>query len=128
MRIGELSTECDCPVETIRYYEKVGLLPAPVRRANGYRSYDELHRKWLQFILRSRELGFSQKEVRRLTDLAHQQRPACAEVHELLEEHVGDVRRRVRELKQMERALVRLKAQCHDGTLHECPVIDELMT
>ena len=42
MRIGELSTECDCPVETIRYYEKVGLLPAPLRRANGYRSYDEL--------------------------------------------------------------------------------------
>ncbi len=128
MRIGELATECNCPVETIRYYEKVGLLPAPVRRANGYRSYDEIHQKWLQFILRSRELGFSQNEVRRLTDLAHQQQPACAKVHELLEEHVSDVRRRVRELERMERALVRLKAQCHDGTLHDCPVIDELMT
>ncbi len=128
MRIGELAADCDCPVETIRYYEKVGLLPEPVRRANGYRSYDELHRKWLQFILRSRELGFSQNEVRRLTDLAHQRRPACAEVHQLLEEHVSDVQRRVRKLERMEQALVRLKAQCHDGTLHECPVIDELMT
>ena len=128
MRIGELAAKCDCPVETIRYYEKVGLLPAPLRLTNGYRSYDELHQKWLQFILRSRELGFSQDEVRRLTDLAHQQRPACAKVHELLEQHVNDVRSRVRELERMERALVRLKAQCHDGTLHDCPVIDELMT
>ena len=128
MRIGELATNCNCPVETIRYYEKIGLLPAPARHANGYRSYDESHQKWLQFILRSRELGFSQDEVRRLTDLAHQQRPACAEVHELLEQHVRDVQKRVRELQRLERALVRLKAQCHDGTLHECPVIDELMS
>ena len=128
MRIGELATNCNCPVETIRYYEKVALLPAPARHVNGYRSYDELHQKWLQFILRSRELGFSQDEVRRLTDLAHQQRPACAEVHELLEQHIGDVRKRVRELERLERALDRLKAQCHDGTLHECPVIDELMS
>ncbi len=127
MRIGELARACDCPVETIRYYEKIGLLPQPARRANGYRSYQELHQKWLKFILRSRKLGFSQKEVRRLTDFAHQQRPACAEVHELLEQHVSDVRKRVRELKRLEQALVRLKGQCHDGTLHECPVIDELM-
>ena len=78
--------------------------------------------------MRIGELGFSQDEVRRLTDLAHQRRRACAKVYKLLEEHVSDVRRRVRELEQMERALVRLKAQCHDDTLHECPVIDELMT
>ena len=127
MRIGELATACDCPAETIRYYEKIGLLPQTVRRANGYRSYDDTHRKWLQFILRSKELGFSQGEVRRLTDLAHQKQPACADVHELLGEHVNDVRKRVRALKRMERALVRLKTQCKDGTLHDCPVIDELM-
>jgi MerR family mercuric resistance operon transcriptional regulator len=127
MRIGELARICDCPAETIRYYEKIGLLPQAVRRANGYRSYDDTHQKWLQFILRSKELGFGQGEVRRLTDLAHQKQPACADVHELLEEHVNDVRKRVRALKRMERALVRLKTQCQDGTLHDCPVIDELM-
>ena len=127
MRIGELATACDCPPETIRYYEKIGLLPQAARRANGYRSYEDTHLKWLQFILRSKELGFSQGEVRRLTDLAHQKRPACADVHDLLEAHVNDVRNRVRELQRMERALVRLKTQCHDGTLHDCPVIDELM-
>ena len=127
MRIGELSRNCGCPAETIRYYEKIGLLPQPIRRENGYRSYEEKHQQWLQFILRSRALGFSQHEVRRLTDLAHQKQPACADVYALLEEHVIDVRGRVRELKRMERALVRLKEQCHDGTLHDCPVIDELM-
>ena len=128
MRIGQLAALCDCPVETIRYYEKIGLLPQPIRLANGYRSYDEVHSKWLQFILRSRALGFTQEEVRRLTDVAHQQRPACVEVHDLLQEHVIDVQKRVCELQRMERALIRLKDKCHDGTLHDCPVIDELMS
>ena len=127
MRIGELARACDCPVETIRYYEKIRLLPQPARLANGYRSYEDTHKKWLQFILRSKELGFSQNEVRRLTDLAHQKQPACADVHELLEEHVNDVRKRIRELDRLQCALLRLKAQCRDGTLHDCPVIDELM-
>lgn len=127
MRIGELANLCNCPVETIRYYEKIGLLPAAARLANGYRSYDDGHRKCLQFILRSRELGFSQDEVRRLTDLANQKRPACADVFDLLEHHVVDVRKRIAELERLELALVRLKRQCHEGTLHECPVIDELM-
>lgn len=127
MRIGELATASGCPAETIRYYEKIGLLPLPARLANGYRSYDDQHRKWLQFILRSRALGFSQEEVRRLTDVAHQQRPACVEVHDLLQAHVDDVQKRVHELQRMERALVRLKDKCQDGSLHDCPVIDELM-
>ena len=127
MQIGKLAKYCNCPVETIRYYEKIGLLPKPMRLSNGYRSYDEAHRKWLQFILRSRALGFSQDEVRRLPDVAHQQRPACVAVRDLLQEHVDDVQKRVRELQRMERALVRLKDKCHDGTLHDCPVIDELM-
>jgi len=128
MRIGKLASACDCPVETVRYYEKIGLLPPAARLANGYRSYEDMHRKWLQFILRSKELGFSQSEVRRLTDVAHQARPACSEVHDLLEQHVHDVRRKVDELQRLERALVRLKKQCHEGTLHNCPVIDELMS
>jgi len=127
MRIGQLAAICECPVETIRYYEKIGLLPAPARLANGYRSYDEDHRKWLLFILRSRALGFNQQEVRRLTDVAHQQTPACAAVHDLLQQHVDDVRKRVHELQRMEKALLRLKHKCQNGMLHDCPVIDELM-
>ena len=127
MKIGHLSTTCGCPVETIRYFEKIGLLPAPSRGANGYRNYDESHKKWLHFILRSRALGFTQCEVRRLSDIAHQAQPTCGDVHELLIEHIVDVQTKLEELQRMQRALKRLKSKCQDGTLNDCPVIDELM-
>lgn len=127
MRIGRLAANCECPVETIRYYEKIGLLPSPLRTANGYRSYDEQHQKWLQFILRSRALGFSQKEIRRLSAIAHQSHPACSDMHEILVEHVEDVQLKLRDLQRMEKALTRLKEKCKDGTLYDCPVVDELM-
>jgi MerR family mercuric resistance operon transcriptional regulator len=127
MKIGELAETCDCPIETIRYYEKIGLLPKPIRAANGYRVYDDQSTKWLQFILRSRSLGFTQDEVRHLANIAHQTQPACAEVHELLADHVIDVRTKLKELKRMEQALLRLKSKCKMGTLHDCPVIDELV-
>ncbi len=127
MRIGKLSASCGCPAETIRYFEKIGLLPRPLRGANGYRSYDESHRKWLLFILRSRALGFTQKEVRRLSDIAHQSQPACEDVHDLLIEHIADVEEKQVDLERMHQSLERLKARCQDGTLNDCPVIDELM-
>ena len=127
MRIGMLAASCNCPAETIRYYEKIGLLPKPVRTANGYRSYDERHQKWLQFVLRSRALGFTQDEVRRLSNIADQSQPVCADVHQLLVEHIVDVRKKLLDLKRMEKALARLKSKCQDGTLNDCPVIDELM-
>lgn len=127
MRIGTLAAACNCPAETIRYYERIGLLPKPVRTANGYRSYDERHQKWLQFVLRSRALGFTQDEVRRLSNIADQSQPVCADVHQLLVEHIVDVRKKLLDLKRMEKSLVRLKSKCQDGTLNDCPVIDELM-
>ncbi len=127
MRIGTLAAACNCPAETIRYYEKIGLLPKPVRTANGYRSYDERHQKWLQFVLRSRALGFTQDEVRRLSNIADQSQPVCADVHQLLVEHIVDVRKKLLDLERMETALVRLTSKCQDGTLNDCPVIDELM-
>jgi MerR family mercuric resistance operon transcriptional regulator len=127
MHIGELANACDCSRETIRYYEKIGLLPPAIREANGYRSYDVTHRKWLDFILRSKALGFSQAEVRRLTDLATSSSSSCQDVHELIVEHIDDVRTRLRELKQLEKSLLRLESKCIDETLDDCPVIDELM-
>lgn len=127
MRIGHLARACDCSRETIRYYEKIGLLPPAIRTANGYRSYDSSHRNWLTFILRSKALGFSQDEVRRLTDLADAPNSTCQDVHQLILAHIADVRARLQELQQLESSLLRLEAKCIDETLHECPVIDELM-
>ncbi len=128
MRIGQLAEACACSPETIRYYEKIGLLPAAIRRANGYRSYDSSHRKWLDFILRSKALGFSQDEVRRLTNIADSPNSTCQDVHELIVVHIGSVRARLQELQQLESALLRLEAKCINETLHDCPVIDELMS
>ena len=128
MLIGELSKSCDCSIETIRYYEKIGLLPKPLRAANGYRRYDDQHRKWLQFILRSRGLGFTQDEVRRLTEIAHMPEPACGDVHLILSDQISQIQDKIHDLKRMEKSLVRLSAKCKKGTLNECPVIDELMS
>ena len=127
MRIGQLAAKTGCPVETIRYFEKIGLLPHPMRGANGYREYEESQQKWLQFILRSRALGFTQNVVRRLSDIAHQSQPACGDVRDLLIEHIADVEEKQVDLERMHQSLERLKARCQDGTLNDCPVIDELM-
>ncbi len=91
MGFGELAANCGCLAGTIRYFEKNGLLSHPVPDANGYRGYDESQQKRLHFILRSRALGFTQKEVRCLPNIAHKLRPACTNVHELLIEHNPDI-------------------------------------
>ena len=127
MRIGELARACDCPTETIRYFEKIGLLPPTARMQNGYRIYDARHEQMLRFILRSRELGFPQQDVRRLVDLVGGTQSACADVKDMLGNRLADVRKRIAQLEQMEQALARLRSQCRDGTLHDCPVIEELL-
>ena len=127
MRIGELAVLCECPIETIRYYEKIGLLEAAPRLDNGYRSYNETHKKYLRFILQSRALGFTQNEVRQLSDIAHQKTPSCHEVHELIVANTMQVQEKIKNLKKMEKALKRLELKCKNDTLDECPVIDELM-
>ena len=127
MRIGELAHACDCSVETIRYYESVGLLSVPRRAANGYRISSDEHRKWLQFVRRSRDLGLSQDEVRLLIKIARDESAACDDVYALLSSHVQQVNRRIRELEQLENSLTRLRARCTGGESQKCPAIDELM-
>jgi MerR family mercuric resistance operon transcriptional regulator len=127
MRIGELARACDCSVETIRYYESVGLLSAPSRAANGYRIYSDEHRKWLQFVRRSRDLGLRQNEVRLLLEIARNDAANCEDVSALLSSHVQQVSTRIRELKQLEKSLTRLQSRCAGGNANKCPAIDELM-
>jgi MerR family mercuric resistance operon transcriptional regulator len=127
MRIGEMATQCSCSVETIRYYERVGLLPKPLRRLNGYREYQENHLKWLQFILKSRALGFSQDEVRGLLEVAEMSHPDCGQVHGILSQHLAGVDQKLADLERMKKALQRLQQRCESGDFVDCPVIDELM-
>ena len=113
-------------IETIRYYERIGLMPDPPRTKGGHRAYDEDHLRRLAFICRARELGFSLGDVRGLLVLVDGGAYSCAEVKALTLAHVGDIRRKIGDLRKIERVLDTMAAQCDDGEVPQCPVIDSL--
>jgi MerR family mercuric resistance operon transcriptional regulator len=123
--IGELSRRTGCNIETIRYYERIGLMPAPPRRGR-YRSYagDDVAR--LGFVRRARELGFTLDEVRALLGLAAGGEAACADVRRLAAAHLRDVRSRIADLQRMERVLADSVRACDTGHDPGCPLIDTL--
>jgi len=127
MRIGQLAKACDCSVETVRYYEQIGLLSKPARADNGNRMYSDDHRRWLQFVRRSRHLGLSQDEVRVLVGIAQNDSPACADVQAMLSGHLRRVGRKIHELRQLKKELVRLHSGCDDVNAGSCLAIDELL-
>ncbi|WP_331374839.1 MerR family transcriptional regulator [Sinorhizobium chiapasense] len=123
---AELARRTGCNLETVRYYEKVGLLPEPPRTAAGYRSYDTWHERRLRFVLRARELGFSLDEIRELLRLADERDRPCAEARDVAAVHLADVRAKIADLKRMERVLKDVVAECGSGTRPECPLIETL--
>jgi MerR family mercuric resistance operon transcriptional regulator len=123
--IGELSRRTGCNIETIRYYERIGLLPVPARRGR-YRSYGGEDAGRLGFVRRARELGFSLDKVRALLGLAAGGQAACAEVRTLAASHLGDVRARIADLKRMERVLAASVRACDAGLDPRCPLIQAL--
>jgi MerR family mercuric resistance operon transcriptional regulator len=124
--IGVLSAETSVNIETIRYYEKIGLIPAPPRTQARQRMYDSAHLKRLIFIRRGRELGFSLDQIRELLGLVPGHDLTCAEVKAMTEEHVADIRRRVKDLRKLERVLTHLAAKCSGNDVPDCPVLDAL--
>lgn len=124
--IGKLAKHTGTNVETIRYYERMGLWAAPSRSAGGYRLYGTEHLKRLSFIRRARLLGFSIGEVRTLLRLADERRRPCAEVRVVAEAHLADVRSKIADLRTMERVLKETVARCVDGSGSHCPLIDAL--
>lgn len=124
--IGGLSKLTGANIETIRYYERVGLLPAPQRSPGGYRLYGTDQLKRLNFIRRARTLGFSIGEVRTLLRLADERKRPCAEVRVVAEAHLRDIRARIADLGRMERALEATVARCAEGRRAACPVIEAL--
>ena len=126
--IGALSKHTGTNIETIRYYEHVGLLAAPARSSGGYRLYGTDHLKRLSFIRRARALGFSLAEVRRLLTLADQRRGPCAEVRGVAAGHLEEVKGKIADLKAMEQVLTDTIARCEAGNGSHCPMIDALYT
>jgi MerR family mercuric resistance operon transcriptional regulator len=124
--IGRLARQTGANVETIRYYERLGLWPAPARSAGGYRLYATAHVKRLNFIRRARSLGFSIDDVRTLLRLADERKRPCAEVRVVAEAHLGDVRAKIADLKAMEQVLKDTVARCATGAGSHCPLIDSL--
>jgi MerR family mercuric resistance operon transcriptional regulator len=125
---GELSRRTGCHLETIRYYENIGLMPTPPRSPKGYRLYDEAHARRLRFILRSRELGFGIDEIRGLLGLVDRKGQTCAEVRERTRPHLAEIRAKIGDLKRIERLLARTMAQCSGEEVPECPILDALAT
>ena len=127
MRIGDLAAASDTAVETVRYYEREGLLPAPARTESNYRSYDSDHLARLQFIRYCRGLDMSLEEIRVLLRLKDSPHENCADVNAVLDEHIGHVSRRIRELRALEKELRELRAQCQEARqAQECGILERL--
>jgi len=125
--IGELSSRTGVNIETIRYYERINMMPHPPRTASGRRLYGQMENRTLAFIRRARELGFTLDEIRALLALAdeggHQ---ACVEVRDLASRHLADVRAKIADLKAMEGILADAVHRCDEGEPSDCPLIDAL--
>ncbi|WP_299008725.1 helix-turn-helix domain-containing protein [uncultured Caulobacter sp.] len=125
IQIGELARRTGCNIETIRYYEQIGLISAPLRRGR-YRTYETRDVEQLSFVRRARELGFKLDEVRALLTLATDEAAACAEVRDLAAAHLHDVRARIADLRRMERVLADAVKACEAGQDPGCPLIQTL--
>lgn len=127
MRIGELSTAAGVDVETIRYYEKVGLMPAPERGANGYRAYSSRHLAQLTFIRHCRALDIGLADIRRLLAFSSHPDDSCGDINQLIDEQLERVRTRLESLNALERQLQELRSCC-TGTrpIQGCGILNEL--
>ncbi len=124
--IGELSRRSGVNIETIRYYERIKMLPAPPRTASGRRVYGPAEKRTLAFIRRSRDLGFTLEEIRALLDLGGPERVSCADVHKIASAHLVNVRNKLSDLAKLEAILAETVARCSDGAAPDCPVLDIL--
>jgi Cd(II)/Pb(II)-responsive transcriptional regulator len=129
MKIGELAASAACDVQTIRYYDREGLLEAPVRDASGYRRYQARHLARLQFIRHCRTLDVPLAEVRQLLGYAEDPKQSCSAVDALLDEHIERVRTQLASLTALERQLTALRRQCNGANeKRSCAIIDSFMS
>jgi len=126
LTIGALAKATGTNIETIRYYERIGLLPAAARTGGNYRAYGRQHLARLSFVRRARDLGFSIAMVRELLHLADDNGEDCAAVGAIASAHLADVERKISDLTALRSELLRLLAQCRRGSIAECRIIETL--
>lgn len=127
MRISTLARRVGVQPQTIRFYERSGLLPPATRSPNNYRTYNPGHEARLRFIRRCRAVGLNLREVRVVTGYVERPRASCAEINALIERHLGSVRRQMAELRALERQLAGLRERC--GAVRrakDCGILQEL--
>jgi Cd(II)/Pb(II)-responsive transcriptional regulator len=128
MHIGELAKRAGVRADTVRHYEKTGLLPAPPRRPNGYRDFDEQHLERLAFIRHCRNLGMSLEDVRRLLEFIARPEADCDAVDRLIGEQIARVQARLASLRTLEQQLQVLRTQCGTPTsVSECGILQVLV-
>ncbi|ENY80619.1 MULTISPECIES: MerR family transcriptional regulator [unclassified Sphingopyxis] len=126
MKIGELSRATGTNIETIRYYERIGLLTAPARTEANYRSYGDAHRARLRFVRHSRELGFTIDEIRSLLDLSDHPERDCADADRIASAHLEQVEAKIAQLSALRDELTRIVGRCRGGLAGDCRVIEAL--
>lgn len=126
---GRLAARSGCNIETIRYYESIGLMPAPARTASGYRNYSEEHLRRLNFIQRARSLGFSSEKIQGLLELTDSGGDHTrADVKSLTEAHIEEISQKIRDLQKIKRRLSQISSHC-DGSgrsAKTCPILESL--
>ncbi|NHN30349.1 Hg(II)-responsive transcriptional regulator [Paenibacillus agricola] len=128
LHVGELAEKCSVNKETIRYYERIGLISKPIRSDSGYRIYSELTVDRLNFIKRMQELGFTLKEIIEFTDVFGREETRCQDIYDITVKKLGAVQCKLQYLKRIEQMLVDLKERCPENkAICSCPIIEELM-
>jgi MerR family mercuric resistance operon transcriptional regulator len=123
---GALAARTGCNIETIRYYEQIGIMPPPPRSDGGHRLYGQALARRLNFVCRSRDLGFTLEEIRELLRVVDGGNYTCGQVEALALEHVQDIRRKITDLKKLKVVLETMASQCSGGKIPKCPIIDAL--
>jgi len=123
--IGEASKRSGVAIETIRYYEREGIVAKPARGDNGRRAYTEKEIGHLRFIKRCRDLGFTIKDAQALLSLGEQQDENCKIAHDMSKAHLESVREKIESLRQLEKALEELMGNCESGNV-QCPLLESL--
>lgn len=126
LRRSDLARLTGCNLETIRYYENIGVMPEPPRTPKNYRAYDDSHVARLRFVMRSRDLGFTLEEIRDLLGLVDGKVGTCADVQVLAARHIDSVHAKIADLQRIEKVLSETVSQCTGDDVPECAVIDAL--
>ncbi len=124
---GHLAKEAGVNIETIRYYEKRGLLPKVPRKASGYRLWPKETVKRIRFIRHAQELGFSLREIAELLSLRTDNKTSCSEIKRIAEEKITDIDKKIRSLKKIKKALQKLSGTCPgSGPVSDCPILEAM--